>query len=432
MNPRLAACHALSGLLQQHGSLASLLPPLLAKVDARERGLVQELVYGTCRWLPRLQTMAALLLDKPFKKDDSDLQAVLLCGLYQLNFTRIAAHAAVSESVALAAALGKPWATGVLNAVLRRAQREPEQLTAQADEHESARYAHPGWLLKRLKKDWPEHWPAICAGNNAQAPMTLRINVRHANRDEYLARLTNAGIAARACEHAPQGITLATPCDVQQLPGFAEGHVSVQDEAAQLAAELLEAQPGQRVLDACCAPGGKTCHVLEQHDVSMLAIDLEAERLTRVEENLARLQLTATLKAGDARDVASWWDGKPLQRIMLDAPCSATGVIRRHPDIKWLRKAADIQALSALQLELLQALWPTLEVGGILLYATCSIMPAENSQVISQFLAATPGARELDMPGHWGVKQAHGRQLFPSEHGHDGFYYAKLIKISAA
>ncbi|MCJ8169368.1 16S rRNA (cytosine(967)-C(5))-methyltransferase RsmB [Atopomonas sediminilitoris] len=432
MTPRLAACHAISGLLQQHGSLASLLPPLLDKVEARERGFLQELVYGTCRLLPRLQTLAALLLDKPFKKDDSDLQALLLCGLYQLYYLRIPAHAAVDETVALCQTLKKPWAKGALNAVLRRAQREQESLLLAADEHDSARYAHPGWLLKRLKKDWPEHWQSICAGNNAQAPMSLRVNAQHGSRDDYLARLNSANIAANACEHAPFGITLQAPCDVQQLPGFADGHVSVQDEAAQLAADLLEAGPGQRVLDACCAPGGKTCHVLEQQPVAMQALDLEPERLARVADNLARLKLAATLTAADARDTHAWWDGQPFQRILLDAPCSATGVIRRHPDIKLLRKASDIQALSVLQLQLLQALWPTLEVGGILLYATCSVLPAENSQVIAQFLQQTPSARELDMPGHWGHKQAHGRQLFAQENGHDGFYYAKLIKISAA
>lgn len=246
--------------------------------------------------------------------------------------------------------------------------------------------------------------------------------------------LAEAGIQASACQYSRDGIVLAEACDVRGLPGFAEGWVSVQDEAAQLSADLLELAPGQRVLDACCAPGGKTCHLLEAEPklAHMVAIDLEAKRLTRVRENLDRLKLDAELIACDARDTASWWDGKQFQRILLDAPCSATGVIRRHPDIKLTRQADDIPALAALQGELLDALWPTLEVGGMLLYATCSSLPTENTEVIDAFLARTPGARELDLATEAGLRQPHGRQLLAQEGGHDGFYYAKLIKIAAS
>ncbi len=434
MNPRLAAARALAAVLSGKASLNSSLPAQLDKVDERDRGLTQDLAFGTARWQPRLDLLAAQLLQKPFKAADADVQALLLVGLYQLFYTRIPAHAAIGETVGCADKLKKPWAKGLLNAVLRRAQREGEALLAGMERDPVVRTAHPRWLQKALKAFWPEQWEAICAANNAHPPMILRVNRRHHSRDAYLALLAEAGIGASACQYSRDGIVLAEACDVRGLPGFAEGWVSVQDEAAQLSADLLELAPGQRVLDACCAPGGKTCHLLEAEPslAHMTAIDLEAKRLTRVRENLDRLQLDAELIACDARDTASWWDGKPFQRILLDAPCSATGVIRRHPDIKLTRQADDIPALAALQGELLDALWPTLEVGGMLLYATCSSLPTENTEVIEAFLARTPGARELDLATEAGLRQPHGRQLLAQEGGHDGFYYAKLIKIAAS
>ena len=434
MNPRLAAARALAAVLSGKASLNSSLPAQLDKVDERDRGLTQDLAFGTARWQPRLDLLAAQLLQKPFKAADADVQALLLVGLYQLFYTRIPAHAAIGETVGCADKLKKPWAKGLLNAVLRRAQREGEELLAGMERDPVVRTAHPRWLQKALKAFWPEQWEAICAANNAHPPMILRVNRRHHSRDAYLALLAEAGIGASACQYSRDGIVLAEACDVRGLPGFAEGWVSVQDEAAQLSADLLELAPGQRVLDACCAPGGKTCHLLEAEAglAHVVAIDLEAKRLIRVRENLDRLKLDAELIACDARDTASWWDGKPFQRILLDAPCSATGVIRRHPDIKLTRQADDIPALAALQGELLDALWPTLEVGGMLLYATCSSLPTENTEVIDAFLARTPGARELDLATEAGLRQPHGRQLLAQEGGHDGFYYAKLIKIAAS
>ncbi|PLU85996.1 16S rRNA (cytosine(967)-C(5))-methyltransferase RsmB [Pseudomonas plecoglossicida] len=434
MNPRLAAARALAAVLSGKASLNSSLPAQLDKVDERDRGLTQDLAFGTARWQPRLDLLAAQLLQKPFKAADADVQALLLVGLYQLFYSRIPAHAAIGETVGCADKLKKPWAKGLLNAVLRRAQREGEELLAGMERDPVVRTAHPRWLQKSLKAFWPEQWEAICAANNAHPPMILRVNRRHHSRDAYLALLAEAGVGASACQYSRDGIVLAEACDVRGLPGFAEGWVSVQDEAAQLSADLLELAPGQRVLDACCAPGGKTCHLLEAETglAHVVAIDLEAKRLTRVRENLDRLQLDAELIACDARDTASWWDGKPFQRILLDAPCSATGVIRRHPDIKLTRQADDIPALATLQGELLDALWPTLEVGGMLLYATCSSLPTENTEVIDAFLARTPGARELALATEAGLRQPHGRQLLAQEGGHDGFYYAKLIKIAAS
>ena len=434
MNPRLAAAKALTAVLNGKASLNSSLPLQLDKVEARDRGLTQDLAFGTARWQPRLSALANKLLQKPFKAADADVEALLLVGLYQLLYTRIPAHAAIGETVGCADKLKKPWAKALLNAVLRNAQRESETLLTELEHDPVVRTAHPRWLQKSLKAFWPEQWEAICAANNAHPPMILRVNRRHHSRDAYLQLLVEADIEAQPCTFSQDGIVLAEACDVRNLPGFAEGWISVQDEAAQLAADLLDLAPGQRVLDACCAPGGKTCHILEVEPklAGVVAVDLEAKRLVRVRENLERLGLSAELIAADGRDTATWWDGKPFQRILLDAPCSATGVIRRHPDIKLTRQPDDIAALATLQGELLDAMWPTLDVGGILLYATCSTLPTENTEVIEAFLGRTPGARELDIAGQFGIKQPHGRQLLAQEGGHDGFYYAKLIKIAAA
>lgn len=434
MNPRLAAAKALAAVLSGKASLNSSLPTQLDKVEDRDRGFTQDLAFGTARWQPRLSALAEKLLQKPFKAADADVEALLLVGLYQLLYTRVPAHAAIGETVGCADKLKKPWAKGLLNAVLRNAQRESETIFAELERDPVVRTAHPRWLQKSLKAFWPEQWEAICEANNAHPPMILRVNRRHHSRDAYLALLGEAGIAATPCMYSRDGIVLEAAADVRSLPGFAEGWLSVQDEAAQLAADLLDLAPGQRVLDACCAPGGKTCHILEAEPAlaGVVAVDLEAKRLVRVKENLERLGLSAELIAADGRDIDKWWDGKPFQRILLDAPCSATGVIRRHPDIKLTRQPDDIVALAQLQGELLDAMWKTLEVGGVLLYATCSTLPTENTEVIAAFLERTPGARELDLATAAGIKQPHGRQLLAQKGGHDGFYYAKLIKIAAA
>ncbi|WP_312373947.1 16S rRNA (cytosine(967)-C(5))-methyltransferase RsmB [Pseudomonas oryzihabitans] len=432
MNPRLAATRALAAVLAGRASLGSSLPEQLAKVDPRDRALAQDLAFGTARWQPRLSLLAEKLMDKPFKAGDRDLEALLLIGLYQLFHTRIPAHAAIGETVGCVDKLKKSSAKGLLNAVLRRAQREYDSLLPALEHDPAARLAHPRWLQKALKARWPEQWEAIATANNLHPPLILRVNRRQGGRDAYLAELAAAGIEAAPCAFSADGIRLLQPQDVTALPGFAAGRLSVQDEAAQLAAELLELAPGQRVLDACAAPGGKTCHLLEREPglAEVVALDADAGRLERVEQNLARLGLTARTLAADGRAVADWWDGTPFQRILLDAPCSATGVIRRHPDIKLTRQASDIAPLVQLQGELLDALWPTLEVGGILVYATCSVLPEENSSNLAAFLARTPGARELDIPAPWGLAQSHGRQLLPQPDGHDGFYYCKLIKIA--
>ena len=434
MNPRLAAARALAAVMAGKASLGTSLPAQLAQVEPRDQPLTRDLAFGTARWFQRLEGLANALLEKPLKAAEREVQALLLVGLYQLLYTRIPSHAAISETVGAAKALKKPWAGGLLNAVLRRAQREAAERMPALEHDPVIRLSHPRWLQKQLKADWPADWEAICTANNQHPPLTLRCNALKTDRDSYLQQLADAGIAAHACRFSPVGITLDSPCDVQQLPGFAEGLVSVQDEAAQLAAPLLDVQPGQRVLDACCAPGGKTCHLLELQPQlgELLALDLQPSRLQRVEENLQRLGLAATLLAADGRQLDAWWDGQPFQRILLDAPCSATGVIRRHPEIKLTRRAEDIPALVALQAELLDTLWQTLEAGGVLVYATCSVLPAENSLQIAAFLTRHADARLLETRTPAGMPGPLGRQLLPQEQGHDGFYLASLTKISSS
>lgn len=428
---RAAAARALAPVIASKGSLAGLDDH---QVVARDRALFKALCYGTCRTLPRLEALAAKLLVKPFKARDADVQALLLLGIHQLLYLRIPAHAAVGETAGAARLLGKEWATRVLNGCLRRLQREAAELQAEVDRDPAVALLHPKWLLKALRQAWPDDWRAIAAANNEPGPMTLRVNRRHGDREAYIDRLAAAGLEGRLCLHAPDGITLETPCDVHALPGFDEGHVSVQDEAAQLATVLLgpalAPRPGARVLDACCAPGGKTAHLLEVFDIDMQAVDSDAERLARVEDALARLNLSARLAHGDATAL-DWWDGVPFEAILLDAPCSGTGVIRRHPDIKRLRRPSDITSLAALQARLLDNLWPLLRPGGTLLYATCSVLPEENSDQVDAFLARTPDA-ESTTPRDvaWGREAGAGRQLLPEIDSHDGFFYARLRKRS--
>lgn len=426
---REAACRVVLQVTDHGRSLSQLLPEYSASVEPRERALLQELCYGTLRWLPRLEWFAAQLLDKPLKGKDREVQILLLIGLYQLAYMDLPPHAAVSESVAAAQRLNRPWAKGLTNAILRRFLREREMLEERLPRNEEALTAHPRWLLKLLQQAWPEQWPAIVAANNQRPPLTLRVNRRHQERSAYLAELAALGIDAQAAPHAPEGITLTIPLAVERLPGFAAGRLSVQDSAAQLAAHLLAAAPGQRVLDACAAPGGKTSHLLELYDgIELLAIDQEAARLARVADNLQRLNLQAQLVAADAARPESWWDGRPFERILLDAPCSASGVIRRHPDIKSLRRPEDIATLVTQQQRLLEALWPLLAPGGMLVYATCSVLPQENHQQIRRFLATCPTAHELVIDAEWGIAVEAGRQIIPGSDGMDGFFYACLIK----
>lgn len=432
MNVRVAAAKIIVSILHDEGSLSTLLPQYLAKVEERDRGLLQQLCYGTLRYYPRLKAYLDRLLAKPFKAKDQDLEAILACSLYQLLETRIPSHAAVNEAVATCKALKKPWAKGLVNAILRRFIREQDELDETLKDNLAFSTAHPDWLVAYWKRAWPEHVDNIVLANNTQPPMTLRVNRRHLDREHYLENLNRLDIAASATPFSIDGITLQSPRDVLTLPGFAEGDISVQDEAAQLSARLLDLKPGQRVLDACCAPGGKTCHILEllDNEGDVIALDISPTRLERVEDNLSRLGLHAQLIDADAADTASWWDGKPFDRILLDAPCSATGVIRRHPDVKLLRNPTDIAKLAKLQLTLLRALWPLLIEGGVLLYATCSTLPQENDDVIKEFSSVANDISVESIAVNAGLETPVGRQLLPQINGHDGFYYALLRKTT--
>lgn len=428
MSVRANAAWALGQVFAEGSSLSTALPPALERTDPRDRGLLQELCHGVCRWHPQLQAGLDRLLARPLDPREHVIRAVLFIGLYQLQHLRIPEHAAVAETVAAARELRKPWAVGLTNAVLRAALRRRAELVEILETDPIARTAHPQWLLERLQRDWPDDWPAIVAANNARPPFTLRINRRVTDREAYRQQLA-AGLTASPIDLVETALVLSEPVDPVTLPGFTKGWVSVQDAAAQLAAPLLDIQPGLRVLDACAAPGGKTGHLLEcASDLDLTALDQDAARLERVQDHLNRLGLNARRVAGDARQPANWWDGVPYDRILLDAPCSATGVIRRHPDIKLLRRESDIAALADQQRILLASLWPLLRPGGRLLYATCSILHQENEQVITGFLTTQADAEEQLIKVPWGRPRLHGRQILPGEAGMDGFYYALLLK----
>ncbi|TGD72813.1 16S rRNA (cytosine(967)-C(5))-methyltransferase RsmB [Mangrovimicrobium sediminis] len=426
-NTRAVAARVLGQVLDGR-SLNQALPAGLDAVGPQDRALLQQLCYGSLRLAPRLQGILDQLLDKPLRERDHDVLGLLLCGLYQLADTRIPPHAAVDETVAATRALKKHWAKGLCNAVLRRFQREREQLEANLSE--AQRCAHPDWLFTHLQRDWPAQALDIIAANNQQAPMTLRINAAHGTREDYLARLDAADMPARPGELSPQAVYLAQARAVGELPGFAAGDASVQDEAAQMAALLLQVQAGERVLDACAAPGGKTCHILELQPAlaELVAMDTDAGRLAMVEENLERLGVSARCVAGDASHPPAEITAQAFDRILVDAPCSGSGVIRRHPDIKLLRRAQDIDALARQQGAILDGLWPLLRRGGQLLYATCSVLRAENDGVVSAFIARQGDVRLLRPAAAWGETTECGRQLLPRTDGPDGLYYALLEK----
>lgn len=412
-------------------SLGSTLEPGVGNLhDSRERAFARELCYGVLRWLPRLAAVLEQLLRRPLRERDVAVRVLLLMGLYQLLFLRVPAHAAVAATVRVARGLPQPWASGLVNAVLRTFQRERQRILAHIERDPAAVWAHPAWLIDEVRVAWPEDWRRVLAANNDHPPMTLRVNARRGTRRDYLQTLAGRGLTAYPAAYTDQGVTLAQPIEVERLPGFTEGLVSVQDGAAQLAAGLLGLQPGQRVLDACAAPGGKTAHLLEREPglARLVAIDRDPARIPLLEDNLRRLGLVADVVCADATEPARWWDGVPFDRILLDAPCSATGVIRRHPDIKLHRRPADIAAVGAVQARLLDSLWPLLAPHGMLLYATCSILPQENRAQIEGFLARHADAHAPPTEVGWGRPGPPGRQILAGEDGMDGFYYAVLAK----
>ncbi|MGH8041875.1 MAG: 16S rRNA (cytosine(967)-C(5))-methyltransferase RsmB [Rudaea sp.] len=395
--------------------------------DARDRALLSALLHDGARWWLRFEAAIAELLERPLRAADADIHSLLVLGLVQLEILRVPEHAAVAATVEAARALRKPGFAGLINAVLRRWLRERDVRIAQLDLGTVTRSAHPHWLINAIAADWPAQWQAILDANNAVAPLSLRVNRRRIARAEFAAQLRSAGVACIAPTQFADALILAESRDVTALPGYEQGFFSVQDAAAQCAAGLLDLRDGQRVLDACAAPGGKSAHILECADVDLLALDCDARRLPRLRENLARLGLAALVRAGDAAAPASWWDGRAFERILLDAPCSATGIIRRQPDVKLHRRATDIDTLAATQTHLLEALWPMLAPGGRLVYVTCSILAGENARPLVGFLARHADARTL-APGLGWHAVGVGEQNLPGGSDADGFFYAVLEK----
>ena len=419
-NPRTEAAKILQAVVYKGESLSTAL-------SANDSPLVSDLCYGSLRWHEPLSYLLDELMAKKLKNKDKDVECLIRIGLYQIIYQKTPDHAAVGETVSALKGLKKPWAKNLVNAVLRNFLRGQEKLLKQKDEYWPAKYAFPQWLLDRIKNTYPENWQTILAESNKRAPMTLRVNLTHQSREEYLAKLTEQGIQATIVEDVETAISLANPQNVFELPGFSEGDASVQDAAAQNATILLDCEDNMTVLDACAAPGGKTGHILESaKNLKVIAVDSSEIRLKRVKENLNRLRLKATVVASDALETDNFAKDILFDRILLDAPCSATGVIRRHPDIKVLRRESDIKQLQQLQSDILDALWQKLKPSGILLYATCSILADENESQISSFVERHNDVEVMPIPN----AQNLGRQVFPGEHGMDGFYYAKLRKLT--
>ena len=413
----------------QGSSLTDALGRREKKVGESDRALLQELGYGTCRWYYRLEFLAAKLLSKPLKPREQVVKALILVGLYQLLFSRVPAHAAIGETAGAARLLGRPWATGLVNAVLRRFQREGEALLQEAIEVPGARYSQPAWFIEAVEQAWPQQAGALLGGLLERPPFTLRLNLQKTTLAGYAAELARLGVTARPVSGIPSALILDRPLPVAELPGFRQGVVSVQDAGAQLAAFFLDPKPGMRVLDACAAPGGKTGHLLERGgELELVALDVDGTRLERVAQNLQRLGRSARLVAGDAAAPAGEWAQHSYDRILADVPCTATGVMRRHPDIRLLRRPGDVQALVERQRAIVDALWRLLRPGGKLLYATCSVLPQENEEQVGAFLARHEDARVVELPSRRGIATEHGLQLLPVDRETDGFYYSLLEK----
>lgn len=427
---RAEAAQVIARVAGERRSLGRALAPALRRFrDPRDRALVQAISYGVVRLYPRLDCVIEQLLDRPIRSRDLVVKSLLMAGIYQIGSMNVPDHAAVAETVAAAGRVGRPRASGLVNAVLRRYLRERSEVDARALENSEGRWAHPRWLIERLAEQWPDRWESILETNNTAPPMWLRVNRLQIDRHTYLENSAPEGATGGAA--APESVLLARPMDVEDVPGFDQGLVSVQDAGAQLAAHLLGARPGERILDACAAPGGKAAHILELCPQTELdALELDGNRRELMHATFDRLGLGPRVIAGDAAQPQAWWDGKPYHRILVDAPCTASGVIRRHPDIKLLRRESDVAQLAGVQGEILEAAWSVLRPGGRLLYATCSVWREENERQVSAFLqrhedAAADSLEATVVPG---VPAGAGRQILPGDAGMDGFYYACLTK----
>lgn len=435
MDCRHAAVIIINKVGSGNASLATLLPEYIRKTPEADHALLQELCYGSLRHYFSLKSIVTRYLEKPLRKKDSDILSLLILGAYQLLHTRIPDHAAINSTVRTTEAIGKDWSKGLVNAILRNIQRdrnEPQALSNPSDA--VSYYDHPQWLIDKIRLRYPDAFDLILRANNEKAPLTFRVNISKSTRDYCLAALSALDIRADATSISPYGIRINQSINLAGLSLFNDGLVSVQDEAAQLAAPLLDLTENMHILDACAAPGGKTCHILEIQPTSKVtAIDRNPERCELIRSNVQRLQQRANIFAADAANPDQWWkthcDAVLFDRILVDAPCSATGVIRHHPDIKLLRQAGDIAGLHDIQLKILHALWQLLKHDGILLYTTCSILEEENDAVIREFMNTVTDAHIEPITASWGAETSHGRQLLPAINAHDGFYFSKIRRL---
>lgn len=424
---RALAAQALADVALRGVSLRAALDLRAPKLrDPRDRALLTALLSDGARWWLRFDSALDRLLDKPLRRKEPEVHALLVLGLVQLDILELQDYAAVAATVEAVRALNRPRLAGLVNAVLRRWQRERNTLLAELDAQASTRYAMPAWLVETITADWPAQADAVLADSNREPPLMLRVNRRRTTRDALLEQLRAGGYSADAHPWLADGIVLPHSSDVTRMPGFAQGEFAVQDGAAQVAADLLDVRDGQRVLDACAAPGGKACHLLERADLALTALEFDATRAARIRQNLERLGLQAQMCVGDAANPAAWWDGQTFERILIDAPCSATGVLRRRPDVRLHRRASDIEAMAAQQQRILAALWPLLTPGGRLVYVTCSLLRAENDTVIERFLRDHRAARAIPVQLPAGQAARVGWQILPGDGDLDGMYYAVL------
>lgn len=424
---RALAAQALADIALRGVSLREAMDQRAPKLhDPRDRALLTALLNDGARWWLRFDAALDRLLEKPLRRKEPEVHALLVLGLVQLEILQLQDYAAVAATVEATRALNRPRLAGLVNAVLRRWQRERSTLLAELDAQPSTRYAMPPWLVQAITADWPQQADAVLADSDREPPLMLRVNRRRTSRDALIEQLRAAGYTADAHPWLVDGVVLPHSSDVTRMPGFAPGFFAVQDGAAQLSADLLDVRDGQRVLDACAAPGGKACHLLERADVALTAVEFDASRAARIRQNLERLGLQAELRVGDAADPSAWWDAKPYDRILIDAPCSATGVLRRRPDVRLHRRASDIETLAAQQQRILAALWPLLAPGGKLVYVTCSLLRAENEAVIAAFLAGRDEAHVAPVSLPVGQAAGIGWQILPGDGDLDGMYYAVI------
>lgn len=426
---RALAAEALAEIALQGHSLRDVADRALPRLpDPRDRALLTALLNDGARWWPRFDAALDRLLDKPIRRNEPVVHALLVTGLVQLEVLELPGYAAVAATVEAVRELRRPRLAGMVNAVLRRWQREREALNASLDASPATRHAHPTWLAKAIARDWPAQADAVLAAANREPPLMLRVNRRRAERADVLRELVEAGQQAEAHPWLADGVVLPHSTDVTRLPGFAQGRFAVQDGAAQVPADLLDLHDGQCVLDACAAPGGKACHALERADIRLLAVEAEEKRVPRIRQNLERLGLQAAIAVADAGDTSAWWDGQPFDRVLIDAPCSATGVIRRRPDVRLHRRAADLDPLVSEQARILEACWQALAPGGRLVYVTCSLLRRENEGVVAPFVAAHDDATVVPVELPVGQAAAVGWQILPGDGDLDGMYFAVLRK----